>query len=48
MDYIHEHTSEELYHIFSPYLPGYTASDFYELEIGSAGDNAWLYGAQMR
>ena len=37
MDYIHEHTSEELYHIFSPYLPGYTESDFYELEIGTAG-----------
>ena len=37
MDYIHEHTSEELYHIFSPYLPGYTESDFYELEIGSSG-----------
>ena len=34
---IHEHTSEELYHIFSPYLPGYTESDFYELEIGTAG-----------
>ena len=37
MNYIHEHTSEELYHIFSPYLPGYTESDFYELEIGTAG-----------
>ena len=36
MDYIHEHTSEEMYHIFSPYLPGYTESDFYELEIGTA------------
>ena len=37
MNYIHEHTSEELYHIFSPYLPSYTESDFYELEIGTAG-----------
>ena len=37
LNYIHEHTSEELYHIFSPYLPGYTESDFYELEIGTAG-----------
>lgn len=36
-EYIHQHTSSELYRIFSPYLPGYTESDFYELEIGSAG-----------
>ena len=35
--YTHQDTSEELYHIFSPYLPGYTESDFYELEIGTAG-----------
>lgn len=36
-EYIHQNTSTELYRIFSPYLPGYTESDFYELEIGSAG-----------
>lgn len=36
-EYIHQHTSSELCRIFSPYLPGYTESDFYELEIGSAG-----------
>ena len=36
-EYIHQNTSSELYRIFSPYLPGYTESDFYELEIGSAG-----------
>ncbi len=36
-EYIHQHTSTELYRIFSSYLPGYTESDFYELEIGSAG-----------
>ena len=36
-EYIHQNTSTELYRIFSPYLPGYTESDFYELKIGSAG-----------
>ena len=36
-EYIYQHTSSELYRIFGPYLPGYTESDFYELEIGSAG-----------
>ena len=37
VEYIHQNTSTELYRIFSSYLPGYTESDFYELEIGSAG-----------
>ena len=36
-EFIHQNTSTELYRIFSPYLPGYSESDFYELEIGSAG-----------
>ena len=36
-EYIHQNTSSELYRIFSSYLPGYTESDFYELELGSAG-----------
>ena len=36
-EFIHQSTSSELCRIFSPYLPGYTESDFYELEIGSAG-----------
>ncbi len=36
-EFIHQNTSSELCRIFSPYLPGYTESDFYELEIGSAG-----------
>ncbi len=36
-EYIHEHTSTALCGIFGPYLPGYGESDFYELEIGSAG-----------
>ena len=36
-EYIYQHTSNELYRIFGPYLPSYTESDFYELEIGSAG-----------
>ena len=34
-EYIYQHTSSELYRIFGPYLPSYTESDFYELEIGS-------------
>ena len=37
VEYIHQNTSTELYRIFPSYLPGYTESDFYELEIGSAG-----------
>ena len=36
-EYIYQHTSSELYRIFGSYLPSYTESDFYELEIGSAG-----------
>ena len=36
-EYIYQHTSSELYRIFGPYLPSYTESDFYELEIGSGG-----------
>ena len=36
-EYIHQQTSSELYKIFSSYLPNYSESDFYELEIGSAG-----------
>lgn len=36
-EFIHEQTSTRLYSFFSCYLPGYSESDFYELEIGSAG-----------
>ncbi len=36
-EYVHQHTAVELYQIFGSYFPGYTESDFYELEIGSAG-----------
>ena len=36
-EYIYQNTSSELYRIFGSYLPGYSESDFYELEIGSAG-----------
>lgn len=36
-EYIYQNTTNQLYKIFSPYLPGYSLSDFYELEIGSAG-----------
>ena len=35
--YIFERTSTELYGLFKDYLPGYSESDFYELEIGSGG-----------
>ena len=36
-EYIHVHTAMELYRIFGAYFPGYTESDFYEIEIGTAG-----------
>ena len=37
LDYIHRQTARQLARIFAPNLPGYTESDFYELELGSAG-----------
>ncbi len=36
-EYIYQKTSSELYRIFGSYLPEYRESDFYELEIGTAG-----------
>lgn len=36
-EYIYQNTTNELYRIFGSYLPEYSISDFYELEIGSAG-----------
>lgn len=36
-EYIHQHTAIELHNIFGSYFPDYTESDFYELEIGTAG-----------
>lgn len=36
-EYIYQNTTNELYKIFGSYLPEYSISDFYELEIGSAG-----------
>ena len=36
LDYIFRETAKELYQIFGPYLPGRTARDFYDMEIGSA------------
>lgn len=36
-EYIHLHTTAELKEIFGANFPGYAASDFYELEIGTAG-----------
>ncbi len=37
IEYIHKMTSAEIYKIFSSYMPDCTESDFYELEIGTAG-----------
>ena len=37
MEYIYQSTTAELYRIFGSYLPDYTESDFYEMEIGTAG-----------
>ena len=36
-EYIFKRTSTELYKIFGAYLPDYSESDFYEMEIGTAG-----------
>ena len=36
-EYIVQKTSTELYKIFKPYLPEYSESDFYELDIGTSG-----------
>ena len=36
-EYIFRNMAEELYQIFHDYQPGSTQSDFYEMEIGSAG-----------
>ena len=36
-EYIHLHTTAELKQIFSESFPGYSDSDFYEMEIGTAG-----------
>ena len=36
-EYIYQNTTNQLYKIFGSYMPGYSLSDFYELEIGSAG-----------
>lgn len=36
-EYIYQETSTELYGIFGKYMPECSESDFYEMEIGSAG-----------
>ena len=36
-EYIHRNTARELYRIFGVYQPELSESDFYELDIGSAG-----------
>ena len=36
-EYIYQNTTNQLYKIFSSYMPNCSFSDFYELEIGSAG-----------
>ncbi len=36
-EYIYQHTTVELKKIFGLYFPDYTESDFYEMEIGTAG-----------
>ncbi len=37
IEFIRRKTTAQLLRIFSPYLPGRTESDFYEIEIGTAG-----------
>lgn len=36
-EYIHKQTAVELYKIFGQYFPEYTESDFYKIDIGTAG-----------
>lgn len=36
-EYIYVHTTTELKQIFGSNFPGYTESDFYEMEIGTSG-----------
>lgn len=36
-EYIYQQTSTKLFELFSSYLPTFSESDFYELEIGTAG-----------
>ena len=36
-EYIYQHTAIELKDIFCAYFPGYSESDFYEMEVGTAG-----------
>ena len=36
-EYIYLHTTAELKQIFGGNFPGYTNSDFYEMDIGTAG-----------
>lgn len=44
-EYIHLHTTAELKQIFGGNFPGYSDSDFYEMEIGTAG-LMWGYMAR--
>lgn len=37
VEYIYQQTSTKLFELFSSYLPTFSESDFYELEIGTAG-----------
>ena len=36
-EYIYQRTSTKLFELFSSFLPSFSESDFYELEIGTAG-----------
>ena len=45
IELIHKKTAVQLQKIFAPYLPGYSASDFYEMEIGTA---AFMRGYMAR
>ena len=45
IELIHKKTAVQLQKIFASYLPGYSASDFYEMEIGTA---AFMRGYMAR
>ena len=46
IELIHKKTAVQLQKIFASYLPGYSASDFYEMEIGCVYER--LYGKTLR
>ena len=48
-EYIFRETAKEIQQIFGAYQPGFTAADFYAMELGSAGImRAYIAGRDIR